>query len=383
MDTILNGLKGFLSDCTSDHHETRLFCETQEFSVLVTNECKRIRTAIRQKLYALDADSSARTDFIVYLQFEISSLSNDICTYCSPDSALAIVTNGLLDFLTSEFKLYFNINLPVPATLVMGKLQARVSLLKSFLKLMNSNGADPTLAELIADYIKQNGYRIHTFSDLYYYNQFCDRLDELCSEESQRNLQTRLIEKLFYINFNSLPFITYCSDMYAIDAEPKKHLSAIEIETAVCLQNMSQKPQHKGLAFDDSDRPLRAMLKEMINYQQERLLELRHSTADKLSDAPKKPLITAHMNVNVLTIIARAAHSSNTFTTDKYVNLYAFIADHIVTKNHPGPLSITSIKKKTQSADTADAAAAVRHLDSVINQIVTKYGLEGRRSTSR
>ncbi|CAM4374437.1 hypothetical protein SAMN06265348_113228 [Pedobacter westerhofensis] len=383
MDTILNGLKGFLSDYISDDHERRLFCETREFSDLVKNECRKIRTAVRQAAYALDTNHSARADYIGYLQFEISSLSNDINIYCAPGSALTLATNGLLDFLTTEFKLHFNINLPVPANLRTEKVQARMSMLEELEKLMDSNGADPALAGLVADYIKQNGYRIHTFSDLYYYNQFCDRLEELCKEESKRSLQTRLIEKLFYINFNSLPFITYCSAMYPSEAEHKQQRSSLEMETTLCLQNLSHKPQHKGLAFDDSDRPLRTMLKEMVKYQQERIFEQKQSNTDHLADLPKKPFITAHMNVNVLTIIARAAHSSNTFTTDTYVNLYSFIADHVMTKNHPGPLSATSIKNKTQSADTNDAAVAVRHLHNVIHQIVRKYNLEEHRNTMR
>jgi hypothetical protein len=372
MNKILSGLVNLLSQPLYNQSADERFDTTDNMSEIIDNECNLIRAEIQRRILDYEGNQRERSRLVYYLQHELSLLSNTLLETSSATRIANTAADQLLEFLRVEYRLYLNENEPVPHSYRQHKLATGLSLAERLHHLLGDVVDYQGLVEIIADFLTQNGYHIFTFAQMNYFLQFADRLERLLSKKTAGSMQLRLLEQLYYINFNTLSFISYCADIFARHANEHQSLTAFETESYHYLRKLAQTPQHVSLAFDQSDQTLRTAIKELIHSE----LEYREEISSRRSDIVKgKPLIIAHMKVPVLMVLAEAAKAANAFTTETFVDMYAFITNHIRTKNHEGPLSPGAMKNRKNEVDQRSALEAVRHLNNIKEEIHKKFHL--------
>lgn len=382
MNKILVGLRGYLTYQINEESNSKLSPDSREFLENLNLECEQIKSVIKHKLLVLDGDKPNSAMLINYLQRELASFSNAVAMEWSPTSPLSAAADQLIDFLKDEHAIYFNEDLLVPDSYVMAKILQRVPIVMQFNESSNHHKVDKRLAQIIEDFLKQNGYLIKTYAQMNYYLQFADKLGVLLTKVSQQSLQTRLIEQLFYLNFNSLSFISYCGDVYAKHSQEKGSSKTIDSETYECLHKWGQMPQHHRLAFDRSDKSLRTVLKELENFESEHLLELKIDKALSVPAARSKPWITAHMSVPVLMVLAAAAQAADVFTAIQLGDIYAFISENIRTKYYQGPLSKKAMKNRKNEANPRSAYEALELIEKIRLEIIKTYKIKEQKQST-
>lgn len=372
MDTILLDLQGYLSSEINGKSAPKLSDKSLEFEESLNLECKRIRKAIHLKFIIYDGDKSKASGLITFLQRELTSFRNEVASKGPHYSSLSLAADNLIDFLRDEYPSFFNEQLMVPIGYANAKIVQRESLVNKFINAMNVDVADPGLIVLVSDYLRQNGYTIRTYTDINYYIQFADKFEILIEKASHVSLQTRVIEQLYYINFNCFAFISYCGDIYSKHLDEKLTRKSSSNGVYEILIRLIQKPQHKSLIFDRTDKTVRTALKELTNFEQEHVMALENSKAKTKSP---KPWITAQMNVQVLMILVEAARKAKAFTYERFVDAYSFIEENIGTKNNEGPFTKGGMKNRKNEAGQRSAIEALRHLENMIEQIKIKFNL--------
>jgi len=368
----LDGLIGFLADYTNDNLDARSFSQTKEFSVILKDEAERVRKVIHDRIYSFQGDSRNAANYVCFLQARITYLSNQVNDACPEQSYLGATIDGLLDFLQHDFKSYFNGDLNAPLSFILDKIASRASLVKKVNEVFFANSVDAELSLLIDDYLTQNGYSIKSFEQLDYYMLFCERLSELCAEKSALDMQTRLLQRLMHMNFNSHSFIVYCTMRFTKKYDDLQDILNFEMETVNSLRMIKQSPQHVNLAYDKSDRSLKAALEEVVNHEMTYINEVKLIKSTDSFFSGDEPYFQVMITLKEIAFFFRLVVEEGLIEAPKKLFLHLFISKYIGTKNKPGRFSTGSIKNKYSNNEQATVDAVQTYITRLLNRI-TKH----------
>ncbi len=366
-----------------------------EWEMLAQTENSRIRKRMKATVANPGKDKD-KARYVQRNQRDIIVLKNTIVNYLLPKTfkeldlrhddeplirifkVLFHTLKGLLEYIEEFFKPYFNLDENIPESYQMRSqhfLKDKLSILK---KKVNKHELDSKLTEMVFSPIEvfcTTKEKTITYRNFLYIKKLSKQMETFAYAietfpEGTRN--KKLIELLYYLNFNSTLFINYLiTDMIAtVNLYPEVHERTEKL--AQYFKDYNQLPLKPGLAYkpqlQNIKEQLTTWISEELYYLEQKQRLLFVVPLKNEAELPDEEKIHFSTSVEVLTLLAKAAKDSKLILNQQNTLMYKSLVRFVRTaRTHT--ISANSLLKKGYVAERSAKKTAINILHEMISHI--------------
>jgi len=358
------------------------------FAELVESEVTRICRALTRALFTL-AEDNILERLIRHHQRATIDLADQLSAQMQNSSSRAdgdlrreLLSKHfisellrLLDYFERYFPSYFNTDQKVPQAygiIVLGELADRAAQLCSAFKLgIKSQALLSCLLDYLSPFFDDRRPPGISYREAAYLKIFVRELEAALSR-SEGEVDAKVSETLFLINFNHLGFFLYCQQQVKNELEfpdTKSGYIAILSTWLSLIRSFEARP---GLAYHPEWPPVKQMMETWLKGELETAMAGATYLNPPLSAAGDEEKMELQLSVSQIACLARLFYEENVYPDASVTDLLLFISRHYRSKRQEH-ISPKSLSKEYYGVSQVTAAVIRDLLSRMVTRINKVY----------
>lgn len=359
------------------------------FAELVESEITRICKALTEALFSLAEDNILERlirhhqTLAIDLADQLSAQMQNSSSRADGDLRLEHLTKQfisellrLLDYFERYFPRYFNTDHKVPQAYRIighGELADRAARLLSVFKLsIKSQALLSCLLDYLSPFFDDRLPAGISYREVAYLKIFVHKLEAALSRAEGQQVDTKVSETLFLINFNHLGFFLYCQQQVKNELEfPYTKSGYIDILSAWLsfIRSFQARP---GVAYHPEWPPVKQMMETWLKGELETAMTRATYINPPVSAADDEEKMELQLSVSQIACLARLFYEENVYPDASVTDLLLFISRHYRSKRQEH-ISPKSLSKEYYGVSQVTAAVVRDLLSRMVTRINKVY----------